>query len=70
MAKKTVTKKPSRLTEIYLAEKKAGRGLGSAVSKAALEKIDPRQFFNQKGLLANILPSFFKTYKAPTGTTP
>ena len=70
MAKKTVTKKPSRLTEIYLAEKKAGRGLGSAVGKAALEKIDPRQFFNQKGLLANILPSFFKTYKAPTGTTP
>ena len=69
MAKKTVTKKPSRLTEIYLAEKKAGRGLGSAVGKAALEKIDPRQFFNQKGLLANVLPSFFKTYKASTGTT-
>lgn len=68
MAKKTVTKKPSRLTEIYLAEKKAGGSLGSAIGKATLEKIDPRQFFNQKGLLANILPSFFKTYKAPTGT--
>lgn len=56
----------SRLTQIYRAEKTKGRGLGSAIGKATLEKIDPRQFFNQQGLLASIFPSLFKAYKAPT----
>ena len=56
----------SRLTQIYRAEKTKGRGLGSAIGKATLEKIDPRQFFNQQGLLAAIFPTLFKAYKAPT----
>lgn len=55
----------SRLTQIYRAEKTKGRGLGSAIGKATLEKIDPRQFFNQQGLLAAIFPTLFKAYKAP-----
>ena len=60
--------KTSRLTEIYKAEKSRGGGLTSAIGKATLEKVDPRQFFNQKGLLAAMLPSLFRAYKAPTTT--
>ena len=54
----------SRLAEIYKSEKKKGGGLMSALGKRALEKIDPRQMFNQKGLAAAIAPSLFKTYSA------
>jgi len=54
----------SRLADIYKSEKKRGGGLGSTLGKAALEKIDPRQMFNQKGLMAAMLPSLFKAYSA------
>lgn len=60
--------KQSRLTEIYLAQKAKGGGLGSALSERAKEKFDPRQMFNQKGLLAAVLPSLFKAYKSPTSS--
>ena len=58
--------KVSRLAQIYRSERSQGRGLSSAIGKATLEKIDPRQFFNQQGLLASIFPSLFKAYKAPS----
>ena len=54
----------SRLAEIYKSEKNSGGGLGSTLGKAALEKIDPRKMFNQRGLMATMLPSLFKTYSA------
>ena len=54
----------SRLAEIYKSEKAKGGGLASALGKRALEKIDPRRMFNQKGLAAAIAPSLFKTYSA------
>jgi len=54
----------SRLAEIYKSEKNRGGGLGSTLGKAALEKIDPRKMFNQKGLMAAMLPSLFKAYSA------
>jgi hypothetical protein len=61
--------KQSRLAEIYKAEKSKGGGLASTLSKRALEKMDPRKFFNQKGFLAAALPSLFKSYSAtPTKT--
>tara|TARA_R110000868_G_scaffold408019_1_gene690129 strand:- start:60 stop:1973 length:1914 start_codon:yes stop_codon:yes gene_type:complete len=56
--------KTSRLAEIYKSEKAKGGGLASTFGKRALEKIDPRQMFDQKGLLAAALPSVFKAYKA------
>jgi len=59
----------SRLAEIYKSEKKKGGGLMSALGKRALEKIDPRQMFNQKGLAAAIAPSLFKTYSATAGNS-
>lgn len=57
----------SRLAEIYLNEKSAGRGLGSALGKRFLEKADPRRMFDQSGLLATMLPSLFKSYSATSG---
>ena len=57
----------SRLAEIYKSEKAKGGGLASALGKRALEKIDPRRMFNQKGLAAAIAPSLFKTYSATAG---
>jgi len=54
----------SRLAEIYKAEKSKGGGIASTLGKRALEKVDPRQFFNQKGFLATALPSMFKSYSA------
>ena len=63
------TAKKSRLAEIYRAEKARGGGVLSTVGKRTLEKIDPRQFFNQEGFFAAILPSLFKTYKVDTRTT-
>ena len=54
----------SRLADIYKSEKSSGGGLGSTLGKAALEKIDPRKMFNQKGLMAAMLPSLFKAYSA------
>jgi hypothetical protein len=54
----------TRLAEIYKSEKSKGGGVGSTLGKAALEKMDPRQLFNQKGFLAAALPSLFKAYKA------
>jgi len=61
--------KQSRLAEIYKAEKSKGGGIASTLGKRALEKIDPRKFFNQKGFLAASLPSLFKSYSAtPTKT--
>jgi hypothetical protein len=59
----------SRLAEIYKSEKKKGGGLMSALGKRALEKIDPRQMFNQKGLASAIAPSLFKTYSATAGNS-
>lgn len=56
--------KKSRLAEIYKAEKTRGGGVGSTLGKRFLEKIDPRQFFNQSGFLAAALPSMFKAYTA------
>ena len=62
------TNKASRLAEIYRSEKKKGGGVASTLGKAAVEKLDPRQMFNQKGFLAAVLPTLFKAYKAaPTG---
>ena len=58
----------SRLADVYRKEKKAGGGVVSALKKRTAEKYDPRQFFDQKGMLAAVLPSLFKAYKA-TGTT-
>ena len=61
--------KQSRLAEIYKAEKTKGGGITSTLGKRALEKMDPRKFFNQKGFLATALPSLFKSYSAtPTKT--
>ena len=54
----------SRLADIYKSEKNSGGGLGSTLGKAALEKIDPRKIFNQQGLMAAMLPSLFKAYRA------
>ena len=54
----------SRLAEIYKAEKLKGGGIASTLGKRTLEKLDPRQFFNQKGLMAAALPSLFKSYSA------
>ena len=54
----------SRLAEIYKAEKSKGGGIASTLGKRTLEKIDPRQFFNQKGFMAAALPSLFKSYSA------
>ena len=56
--------KQSRLTEIYKAEKSKGGGIASTLGKRTLEKVDPRQFFNQKGFMATALPSLFKSYSA------
>jgi GH24 family phage-related lysozyme (muramidase) len=61
--------KKSRLAEIYKSEKARGGGIASTLGKRALEKIDPRQIFNQTGFLATVLPSLFKAYSATeTGT--
>lgn len=54
----------SRLADIYKSEKSSGGGLSSTLGKAALEKIDPRKMFNQKGLMAAMLPVLFKAYNA------
>ena len=54
----------SRLAEIYKAEKSKGGGIASTLGKRALEKVDPRKFFNQKGFMATALPSLFKSYSA------
>jgi len=56
--------KTTRLAEIYQSEKSRGGGAMSTFGKAALEKIDPRRIFNQKGFLAAALPSLFKAYRA------
>jgi hypothetical protein len=56
--------KQSRLADIYKAEKSKGGGIASTLGKRALEKMDPRQFFNQKGFMATALPSLFKSYSA------
>lgn len=56
--------KTTRLAEIYQSEKSKGGGAMSTFGKAALEKIDPRRIFNQKGFLAAALPSLFKAYRA------
>ena len=54
----------SRLAEIYKAERTKGGGIASTLGKRTLEKMDPRQFFNQKGFMAAALPSLFKSYSA------
>lgn len=54
----------SRLGQIYKHEKVEGGGVISTLSKRGKEKFDPRQFFDQDGLLANMLPGLFKSYKA------
>jgi len=56
--------KTTRLAEIYKSEKSKGGGITSSLGKAALEKLDPRQIFNQTGFLASALPSLFKSYRA------
>ena len=60
--------KKSRLAEIYTSEKKQGGGLGSALGKRAREKMDPRQMFNQEGLMAAMFPKMFKAYSATSPT--
>lgn len=60
--------KKSRLAEIYTSEKKQGGGISSALGKRALEKIDPRQMFNQQGLMAAMFPKLFKAYSATSPT--
>ncbi len=60
-----IRRKPlTRLAQIYQQEKFAGGGLGSTVGKRFAEAIDPRQLFNQQGLLPMLLPALFKSYKA------
>ena len=59
-----MAEKQSRLADIYKAEKSKGGGIASTLGKRTLEKVDPRQFFNQKGFLATALPSLFKSYSA------
>ena len=54
----------SRLADIYKSEKKSGGGILSTVGKRALEKIDPRQLFDQSGMLAAMAPTLFKKYSA------
>lgn len=54
----------TRLSEIYKSEKEKGGGITSTLGKGLLEKIDPRKFFNQEGLLATAFPSLFKAYRA------
>jgi flagellar rod assembly protein/muramidase FlgJ len=54
----------SRLADIYKSEKKSGGGILSTVGKRTLEKIDPRQLFDQSGLLAAMAPTLFKKYSA------
>jgi len=51
------------LTDIYKQERKVGKGLSSALSKRMMEKIDPRQMFDQSGLLVAMFPSL-KAYTA------
>ena len=58
----------SRLAEIYKSEKTKGGGIFSTLGKRALEKIDPRQLFDQSGLLSAMAPKLFKQYSA-TGKT-
>lgn len=62
------TGKKSRLAEIYRSEKKKGGGVGSTLGKAAAEKLDPRQIFNQQGFFAAAFPALFKAYKAAPGS--
>ena len=59
-----MAEKQSRLADIYKAEKSKGGGIASTLGKRTLEKLDPRQFFNQKGFMAAALPSLFKSYSA------
>jgi hypothetical protein len=59
----------SRLSDIYKSEKAKGGGIFSAIGKRAIEKIDPRQFFDQSGLLAAMAPSLFKKYSATASKT-
>jgi len=53
----------SRLADIYKSEMGRGGGLGSAIGKRLREKIDPRQMFDQSGLLTAMFPSL-KAYNA------
>ncbi len=62
------TKPLSRLAQIYKSEKTKGGGVGSTIGKRVLEKLDPRQMFDQYGMLPMLLPGLFKSYKA-TSTT-
>jgi len=54
----------SRLADIYKSEKKSGGGFTSTLGKRVLEKMDPRQFFDQSGLMAAFAPGIFKKYSA------
>ena len=53
----------SRLAEIYKSEIKTGGSLGSAMSKGLKEKLDPRQIFDQSGIMTTLFPSL-KSYSA------
>lgn len=54
----------SRLADIYKSEKSKKGGLLSTLGKRTLEKIDPRQIFDQSGLMAALAPRLFKSYSA------
>lgn len=58
------------LADVIRRQRKQGRGAGgalaSAVGQKTLEAVDPRQIFNQTGLLTSLFPSL-KAFKA-TGT--
>ena len=55
------------LAEVIQRQKRGGAGAGSALASAigqkTLEKIDPRQIFNQKGVLTSLFPSL-KAFQA------
>jgi len=58
----------ARLADIYKQESKTGGGVSSALGKRLAEKIDPRQIFDQSGLITAMFPSL-KSYSAikPSG---
>ena len=51
------------IADIYKQEKRAGKGLGSALGKKMKENIDPRKMFDQSGLLVAMFPAL-KAYSA------
>jgi hypothetical protein len=59
----------AKLSDIIKYQRSQGKGVGSALSggikERLKEKFDPRQMFNQKGLMVSLFPGL-KSYKAKT----